>query len=87
MVERARRKVAERLAVASDRVVFTSGGTEANHLAVLGVGGSRLVSAVEHASVLEAAPAVANIPVDRHGCVDLAALTSCWPAIGRPWSR
>ena len=51
--------------VAADRVVFTSGGTEANNLALLGLtaspgGGSNspghlVVSAIEHPSVLEAA--------------------------------
>ena len=43
-------------AVAPDRVVFTSGGTEANNLALLGCRRPRLVSAIEHASVLEAVP-------------------------------
>ena len=75
MVERARRRLADRLAVASDRVVFTSGGTEANHLALLGIGGTVLVSAVEHASVLEAVPDAPRIPVDPDGRVDLAALS------------
>ena len=53
LVERARRRLADELAVAPDRVVFTSGGTEANHLALLGTGGRCLVSAIEHASVLD----------------------------------
>jgi len=47
----------------ADRVVFTSGGTEANNLAVLGIArascregpGHVVVSAIEHASVLEPA--------------------------------
>jgi cysteine desulfurase len=75
MVEHARRRLAEALAVASDRVIFTSGGTEANHLALLGLGGPRLVSAVEHASVLEAVPDAPRIPVDADGRIDLAALS------------
>jgi len=46
----------------SDRVIFTSGGTEANNLAVLGIPATRcdspgqlIVSGIEHPSVLEAA--------------------------------
>jgi cysteine desulfurase len=47
----------------ADRLVFTSGGTEANNLAVLGIARARaggvpgqvIVSAIEHASVLEPA--------------------------------
>ncbi|MDE2385461.1 MAG: cysteine desulfurase, partial [Alphaproteobacteria bacterium] len=57
----------------------TSGGTEANNMALRGVGVERLlVSAIEHPSVLAAAKAsgkpVEIIPVDAHGRVDLAAL-------------
>jgi cysteine desulfurase len=56
-------------------VVFTSGGTEANNLVLRGCGRSRLlVSAVEHASVREAAPDAQVIPVDGDGVADLAAL-------------
>ncbi|HEX6010389.1 MAG TPA: cysteine desulfurase family protein [Geminicoccaceae bacterium] len=73
-LEAARRAVAERVAVAADRVVFTSGGTEANHLALLGLIGPRLVSAIEHASVLEAVPEATRVPVDAAGRLDLAAL-------------
>ena len=51
---------------------FVSGGTEANHLAILGAARQRvLVSAVEHDSVLQAAPAAELIPVDRDGVVRL----------------
>ncbi len=72
LLERARAAVAERLDVAPDRVLFTSGGTEANHLALLGLPGPRLVSAVEHPSVLEADPSAARAPVDGQGRLDLA---------------
>jgi cysteine desulfurase len=64
-VEEAREQVADLLGASPMEVVFTSGGTEANNLAVLGVARARraqtasrrrvLVSAVEHHSVLEAA--------------------------------
>jgi cysteine desulfurase len=73
LLESARRKLALRLAVTPDRVIFTSGGTEANHLALLGFPGPRLVSGVEHPSVLAADPAAAHAPVDGHGRLDLAA--------------
>lgn len=74
VLEEARRRLAEPLGAAPDRVVFTSGGTEANHLALLGVDGPRLVSAVEHPSVRDADPAAIPAPVDAEGRVDLAAL-------------
>lgn len=73
LLESARRKLAERLGVAPEQVIFTSGGTEANHLALLGFPGPRLVSAVEHASALDADPAAIRIPVDAEGRLDLAA--------------
>ena len=75
-VEAVRRKLAARLGVAPDRVVFTSGGTEANHLALLGLDGPRLVSAIEHPSVLDADPSAARVPVTRDGVLDLAALAA-----------
>ena len=74
-VERAREAVAALVGAAPEGVVFVSGGTEANHLALLGGGRERiLVSAVEHSSVLEAAPCAERIAVDPDGIVDLAAL-------------
>lgn len=74
LLERSRRVIAERMAVAHDRVVFTSGGTEANGLALLGFAGPRLVGGTEHASVLEVVPDARRLPVDRHGVLDLAVL-------------
>src|SRR3954468_182198 len=74
-VERAREQVAALAGAAPDRVVFVSGGTEANHLALLGSGRERvLVSAVEHHSVLHALPSAEPIPVDHDGIVDLGQL-------------
>lgn len=73
-IQAARRRLAERLEVSPDRVIFTSGGTEANHLALLGFPGPRLVSAVEHPSVLEAVPEAPRIPVRPNGAIDLARL-------------
>ncbi|MGI6308606.1 MAG: cysteine desulfurase family protein [Dethiobacteria bacterium] len=55
-----RRTIAEILGTESREIIFTSGGTEANNLAVLGIArryarrGSHLITtAIEHASVLE----------------------------------
>jgi cysteine desulfurase len=56
-------------------VVFVSGGTEANHLALCGAGRERaLVSAIEHDSVRHAVPGAEMIPVGPEGIVDLDAL-------------
>lgn len=74
LIDAARRALADHLSVDPDRVLFTSGGTEANHLALLGFPGPRLVSAIEHPSVLEADPGAVRIPVDPTGRLDLAAL-------------
>ncbi|RMF40715.1 MAG: cysteine desulfurase [Planctomycetota bacterium] len=68
----------------SSRVVYTSGGTEANNLAIMGTFRSRpgmiFLGGVEHPSVVEAATAVAGsenvrlLPVDEHGQCDLDTL-------------
>ena len=56
-------------------VIFTSGGTEANHLALKGSDRRRLLrSAIEHESVRAAAEAALVVPVEPEGTVDLAAL-------------
>jgi len=58
VLERARQEIAEHLGVGADEVVFVSGGTEANNLAVLGTGPAErgvAASAAEHPSVLAAA--------------------------------
>jgi cysteine desulfurase len=74
-VERARAQVAALVGMAPERVVFTSGATEANRLALLGCGDRRrFISAVEHDSVLAADPRAGILPVDSRGVIDLAAL-------------
>jgi cysteine desulfurase len=74
-VEHAREAVAALVGAAPEAVVFVSGGTEANHLALLGTGRERiLVSAVEHSSVLGAVPRAERIAVDGDGIIDLARL-------------
>ncbi len=75
LVERGRADVARLVGVAPQQVVFTSGATEANILALRGCGRTRvLVSAIEHESVLTATADPENIPVDVAGRIDLDAL-------------
>ncbi len=75
LVESARRQVAALVGSSPAGVVFTSGGSEANTLALIGVtAASRLVSAIEHESVSAAAPQAARLPVDAQGVADLTAL-------------
>lgn len=62
-------------AVGGERLVFTSGGTEANAMALFGVGPVPiLVSSIEHNSVLKAVSQPHLIPVTREGVVDLEEL-------------
>ncbi len=85
LVEDARDAVATLAGAEPARVVFTSGGSESNNLALCGTGRPRIVaSAVEHASVLKAAPAIEKIPVDGDGVVDLDALDAMLAADDRP---
>jgi cysteine desulfurase len=85
LVERSREQVAALAGAPADGVVFTSGGTEANHLALIGSGRARvLVSAVEHSSVLQAVPDAEPIPVDANGMVDPNALAALLDADDSP---
>jgi cysteine desulfurase len=84
-VDAARRQVAVLVGAMPSEIVFTSGGTEANNLAITGTGCMRvLVSAVEHDSVLKAAPDAEIIPVDGNGLIDLAALDRMLAAAKEP---
>ena len=79
LLDDSREKIAYALGCLPQMITFTSGGTEANNMALRGVAVERiLVSAIEHTSVLAAAQAsgrtVEVIPVDGRGRVDLAAL-------------
>jgi len=70
----AREAVASMVGVAPEAVVFTSGGTEANNQALGSVAGRKLVSAIEHDSVLAATPDEPRVPVNDDGVIDLAGL-------------
>jgi cysteine desulfurase len=92
ILESARERLAALFGVRADNCVLTSGGTEANALAIAGLGAERgssrrlLVSAIEHDAVRAAAPAgAALIPVDARGVVRLDVLEQ-WLAegVGRP---
>ncbi len=77
LVEEARSRVAAFVGAEPDGVVFTSGGTEANNLAILGFRHANvIVSAIEHDSVLSAAVNASHIPVTAAGVIDLAALSA-----------
>ena len=89
-IEQARRQVAEAVGAEPNQVVFTSGGTEADNLGIVGAALAArergapmcaVVSAIEHKAVLAAAHAVCHLggqevvlPVDAGGRLDLDAL-------------
>lgn len=85
-LESARRTIADVLGVAPRCVLFTSGGTESNNLAILGsfaraVGRSLALPAIEHSSVLEPARELERggvrlqwLPLGEHGRVAAAAV-------------
>lgn len=84
MLDGARDAVAGAVGVIAPMVVFTSGGSEANNLAIKGAPVDRLlVSAIEHPSVIEAAKAsgrsVEFIPVTEQGTIDLEELARMLP--------
>jgi cysteine desulfurase len=92
-VDRARTEIAALIGASPGEIIFTSGATEANNLALLGAvpaGWPLVASAIEHASVLACLPVLAGrghraalLPVDGSGCVDcnrLEELLSTGPA-------
>ena len=85
MVEDGREAVAALAGAKSERVVFTAGGTEANNLALRGMGRARvLAGATEHPSVLKALDGIETIPVRRDGRLDLEALDALLKKEGAP---
>jgi len=90
MIDSARETIGQLLGAVVDRfdgdkVIFTSGGTEANHLALAGLvddpPGHVIISTIEHPSLLGAADQlrqrgfdVSYLPVDRRGVVEVARL-------------
>ncbi len=75
IVEEARTQVAGLVNIPPAQLIFNSGATEGNNTVLKYFSGERvLVSAIEHPSVLEAAPHAEKIPVTADGVVDLDAL-------------
>jgi cysteine desulfurase len=85
IVDKARREVASLVGALPTETIFTSGGTEANNLALSGAGRRRvLVSAIEHDSVRRGVPHAEILPVDSDGVLDLAALDATLAASSEP---
>jgi cysteine desulfurase len=88
VLEDARERTAAILRAYPDEVIFTSGGTEANNLALFGLAGEAaqllghiITSSIEHPSVAEPilqlekqGYAIDRLPVDREGIVQVEAL-------------
>ncbi len=80
IVEDARKKVSSLLGAHKDEIIFTSGATEANNLAILGLSdlGHIVTTNIEHASVLEVCKhleknklaSVTYVEVEENGIVD-----------------
>ncbi|MGX9135575.1 cysteine desulfurase family protein [Rummeliibacillus sp. JY-2-4R] len=83
LLTRAREQIADIIKTSSNQIIFTSGGSESNNFAIKGFarankhrGTKILVSAIEHASVLESAKALEKegytvdyVDVDEHGVI------------------
>ncbi len=86
ILEEARETLARRFGGRAGEIVFTAGGTEADALAVHGLGQGRriIIGATEHEAIRAAAPDAQVVPVDRQGRVDLdrlGALLAMGPAL------
>jgi cysteine desulfurase len=86
-LEDARERIAHRLGASPDEVIFTSGATEANNLAIFGLAstapGHILASPIEHPCVTEPLKQLAArgltvefLPVDRFGMIDVSVFRS-----------
>ncbi len=84
LVDTARHSVAALVGAEPAWVVFTSGGTEANALALRGTQRAVFASAVEHVSVTAARPDHVVLPVDGSGRIDLGALERALDALRTP---
>ena len=88
-VENARKQTAELVGAAAGDITFTSGGTEANNMAIIGTAlrfrqGHIISSCIEHPSVLNPLKYLESIgykvtylPVDKYGLVDPSMVDKC----------
>jgi cysteine desulfurase len=83
VLEDSREALAARFGAHPGDFVFTSGGTEADALAIhaLGAGRRLIIGAIEHDAVRSAAGAASILPVDANGVADLAA-AAAWLEAG-----
>ena len=76
-LDESRAQVAALLGAKADEIVFTSGGTEADNLALFGISqfGHAITTTIEHSAILGASAqlmSVTKVPVDSRGIVDPA---------------
>jgi cysteine desulfurase len=83
-LEDARERIADRFGVRDQDVVFTSGGTEADALAVHALSADRrvMLCATEHDAIRAAVPDAAVLPVNCNGVADMDVLRQ-WLSSGR----
>ena len=84
-LEKARQQVAELLNASTKEIIFTSGGTESDNLAIKGIahklkekGKHIITSTIEHPAVIEACQALSSqgfeityLPVDPYGIINI----------------
>ncbi|MCK6509351.1 cysteine desulfurase [Myxococcota bacterium] len=87
-IDSAREEVARLIGASTDEIIFTSGGTESNNMAIKGIaerdvqkGRHIVISAFEHPAITEPCAylekkgfRITRIPVDKTGMIDLEAL-------------
>ena len=89
-IEKARAQVAQRIGARAQEIVFTSGATEADNLAIFGIAaaneqenGHLITSSIEHHAVLHSAEClekkgwqITYLPVNQYGLIDSADVAS-----------
>lgn len=86
-IETAREQVASLINAHPSQIIFTSGGTEANNLALCSVTHNIAISAVEHPSIIEPATKkehLSIIPVNHSGMIQASSLTDVLQRIEPP---
>ena len=86
LLEQSRATIAQAIGVRGEQIVFTSGGTESNHLALRGMAKDMpcLISAIEHDASLAARPDAERILVDSNGLIDATWLEARLQQLGQP---